>query len=478
MGHSSLLKVLSEGQIRQIHSAVLGVLARTGVDVHHPEAIGLLGKAGCRVVGRRVYFPAALVEECIQRAPSRIVIYDRQGSRAMLLAAGKVHFGLGSDTIYAYDPWDGIMKYADAQSVARAAKVGDACRNIDYLMSLGIVNDVPQTVNDLVQFQQQVENSTKPICFTAHHRDNLRTIVDMASVVVGGLEHLRHKPFVIHYSEPNSPLMLTEPATDKLLLCAELSIPLLFTPGSMAGATAPITKAGSLVVSIAEALSGLVVHQLKNPGAPIISGGNSMVMDLQTAICFYGAPEFRLCIAAFTQVFHHYRLPVWGFAGCSDAHLLDEQAALEATFSIMMNALAGTNLIHDVGYLSSGKTASCELVVLSDEIIAMVKRILGGVPVDDETLGLDAIDRVGPGGHFVTDEHTLEHMHAEYWQPGLLNRLNLDQWRREGELPLRTRLNGRVKQILEKHSSVPLAESIRKRLDQHIHEAEERNRNL
>ena len=464
--------VLADEQLKEIHRASLEVLERTGVDVYHEQARELLKGAGCTVRGKRVYYPAALVEECISGAPSRVVIWNRNRERAMVLEGKRSYFGMGSDTLYSYDPYTRELKRAAALDVARTATVADNLEHIDYLMSLGIVHDAPQTVNDLVQFQQMVENSTKPICFTAHHRRNLGHILDMAAAVAGGREDLQARPFVIHYSEPNSPLMLAQEATDKLLLCAEMGIPLLFTPGSMTGGTAPVTRAGAVVISNAESLSGLVLHQIKSKGAPIISGGNSMVMDLMTSVCSYGAPEFQLAIAAYTELYHFYGIPVWGFAGCSDAHVLDEQAALEATFSIMMNAMAGTNLIHDVGYLSNGLTGSCELLVLSDEIIGMVKRMLRGMCVDTESLAVEAIDRVGPGGHFLTDQHTLDHFRSEFWRPKLLNRDPLEIWQNKGSIPLRERLNRQVKEILETHRAEELAADIKNRMVEIILEAQ------
>jgi trimethylamine--corrinoid protein Co-methyltransferase len=465
-------RVLDDDQLYEIHLSVLEVLERTGIAVQHEEARKLLKKAGCRFDGDRAHYPGRLIERCIDSAPSRIVMYDRNKRPAMHLESTKIHFGMGSDTLYAYDPNTQELKKSEAADVANAARVADACPNIDYLMSLGIVHDVSQSVNDLVQFQQMAENSTKPICFTAHHRKNLRAIIDMAAAVAGGLDALQRYPFIIHYSEPNSPLMLTETALDKVLLCSELNIPLLFTPGSMTGGTAPATRAGALVISVAESLAGLVIHQLKNEGAPIISGGNSMVMDLMTTICSYGAPEFHLVIAGYSELFHYYKLPVWGFAGCSDSHLLDEQAAIEATFSIMMNAMAGTNLIHDVGYLSSGLTGSCEMIVMSDEIIGLVRRMLRGMPVDPESLATEVIDQVGPGGHFLMDDHTLRHMRSEFWRPRLLNRDPLETWQNKGAKPLRVRLNERVREILSAPGAEPLPQETRTRLAGIIAEAQ------
>jgi trimethylamine--corrinoid protein Co-methyltransferase len=201
-----------------------------------------------------------------------------------------------------------------------------------------------------------------------------------------------------------------------------------------------------------------------------------MVMDLMTTICSYGAPEFHLVIAGYSELFHYYKLPVWGFAGCSDAHLVDEQAAIEATFSIMMNAMAGTNLIHDVGYLSSGLTGSCEMIVMSDEIIGMVKRMLRGIPVDREHLATEVIDGVGPGGHFLMDEHTLRHMRSEFWRPALLNRDTLETWQSKGSKPLRQRLNERVREILAGPGAEPLPEETRRRLAEIVAQTERAGR--
>jgi trimethylamine---corrinoid protein Co-methyltransferase len=457
--------MLGDEQIEEVHLASLEVLRTTGVDVLHTDARQMLKKAGCPVDGNRVRYPSSLVEESIASAPPNITMYGRDGKERMRLEGSRVHFGMGSDTVYVSDPKSRSLKKSMEEDVARAALVADSLEHIDYVMSLGLVHDAPEGKNDLVQFQKMAENTVKPICFTAHNKTNLQKIIDMASVAADGLENLQKYPYIIHYSEPNSPLMLTSDAIEKLLLCSELSIPLLFTPGSMSAGTAPTTRAGALVLSNAEALSGLVLHQLKNPGAPIISGGNSMVMDLSTSICSYGAPEFHMVIAAYAQLYHRYQIPVWGFAGCSDSHLPDEQAAIEATYSIMMNAMAGVNLVHDVGYLSSGLTGSCEMLVLSDEIIGMVKRMLRGIEVNKETLALDAIDRVGPGGHFLTDDHTLKHMRTEFWRPGLLNRENLENWQKLGSLSLRERLNRKVLKILKEHNPVLLAQTVREKIE-------------
>ena len=195
-----------------------------------------------------------------------------------------------------------------------------------------------------------LENTQKPIVFTAHNKDNLRAIWNMACEVTGSRESFEENPFIIHYSEIISSLSHSPDAVDKVLFCAENMIPVVYLSGLMSGATGPVTTSGSLVLANAEALSSLVIHQLKRRGAPMISGNQSTIMDLKTSKFSHGAPELHLSHAAMADLYHHYRLPVWGTAGASDSHLPDEQAAIDCTFSCLLAAQSGSNLIHNVDF--------------------------------------------------------------------------------------------------------------------------------
>jgi trimethylamine--corrinoid protein Co-methyltransferase len=328
-------------------------------------------------------------------------------------------------------------------------------------MSLGLVSDRPEKVSDIHQFQAMLENTVKPIVFTAHNRANLEVIRDIGWEVSGGKEAFEASPFFIHYSEVISPLTHTRDGLDKALFCAENLIPLVYVSGLMAGATAPVTTTGALVLTNAEALSGLVIHQLKRRGAPMISGGMSTIMDMRTSKYCHGAPELHLSHAALADLYHHYGIPIWGSAGCSDAELPDEQAAIESTLSCLMSAESGANLVHDVGYLDNGLMGSLELVVMNDEIVGMVNRVMRGIEISDESLALDVIDRVGPGGGFVSEDHTYRLFRSEHWYPRLLNRSNHEEWLRQGGKDLRTKLNERVREILETHKPRPMAPRVR-----------------
>ena len=266
-------RMLTEEQVKEIHLATLEVLETVGVRVMCDEGVELLQSAGCRVKdGNIVQIPPWLVEECIHSAPPRITMYNRKGEEAMRLEGRKIYFGMGTDLTMTYDIYTGELRPSILQDVRNMARVADACAHIDFLASMALPHDVPTNAMYLECVKAQMENSTKPIFFTAGGSEDLAYIIRMAEVVAGGPEALRAKPFIIHYSEPTPPLTHSYGAVRKVFLCAEHGIPICYPPGLILGASGPVTLAGGIVQANAEALSGVVLHQLKAKGAPIISG--------------------------------------------------------------------------------------------------------------------------------------------------------------------------------------------------------------
>ena len=278
----------------------------------------------------------------------------------------------------------------------------------------------------------------------------------MASVVAGGRQALIDRPFVMAYPEPASPLFHVPQAAEKLLYSAEFGMPVIYTPCPMSGGTAPVTMASLLAIVNAECLSGLVMAQLKNKGIPFVIGGVPTIMDMARGTISYGAPEMSLALSGYADIAHHYRLPTWGTAGCSDSKLPDEQAAIESTFSCLMNGLAGINMVHDPGFINSGLMGSLEMLVMTNEIIGMVRRMLKGIPVNEETLATDVIQQVGPAGHFLTQDHTVKHFRREHWFPNLMDRTPYEQWAKEGRKSMADRVKEETLSILESHVPEPL----------------------
>jgi len=317
-------------------------------------------------------------------------------------------------------------------------------------MSIGLPADVDPGLTYDVQMALMLENTTKPIVFVTNDGAACQRAIDMAAAVAGGHEALREQQHILLYSEPSSPLQQSETAVDKLMLMAEYELPIVHSPGPQMGGTAPITMASGLAMSVAEILSSIVVHQLTRPGAPFVFGAGLHHMDMQATQICYASPEFQLTKAAVAEMGRWYGMPTWGYAGCSDAKIMDEQAALEAMLSVLMAKLSGGNLIHDVGYMESGLTCSYEMIVLTDELVAMTDNIMKGIEVNEETLMVDEIDQIGPGGHFLNSDQTLNHF-RDFWYPGLLDRSIRSTWLNRGASSLGERLTTKVKDILKEH---------------------------
>jgi len=445
------LQALSPDQCEEIFLAALDILDRIGGRVHEPRGLRLLEQAGARVDGDRAFLPAPLVRRALDSAPCRVPLASRDGRPALRLEKGRSYFGTGSDTQFTFDLETGERRLATKQDVANAARIADGLPHIDFVMSLGLASDVPTASYYVHQFEAMVLNTVKPILYTATDRRDVEDILQIAESLAGGREALAARPFLVLYAEPTSPLQHSREAVEKLLLCAERRMPVMYIPAVMLGATAPVTIAGALAQINAECLSGLAMHQLAGPGAPFIYGGAAPVMDMRTSLCSYGSPELILSCAGMISMARWLNLPVFCTAGCSDAHTFDPQAGLEAGYSILALALAGGNLIHDLGYLGGGMTSSMEMLALCDEAAGIARYLLAGIEVSPRTLALETIEQVGPGGNYVAESHTVENFKRSLHFSAMLNRWEHARWREEGSLNLQEKANRRVRSILASH---------------------------
>jgi trimethylamine--corrinoid protein Co-methyltransferase len=295
----------------------------------------------------------------------------------------------------------------------------------------------------------------------------------MAEAVAGGAEELRRNPFLALYSEPISPLTHAEESCEKLLFLAGKGLPVVYTPGMMIGGTAPVTIPGALVQALAEQLSGVLITQLIREGAPVVGAGGILYMDMSKGLISYAAPEFMLAMTAFSEMYHYLQLPIFSFSGCSDSKSFDQQAAAEGSLWMMLTALGGGNLIHDVGYIESGMTASYQQLVTMNEVAALVKRFMRGLDINSESIALDVIHEVGPGGQYLSHEHTFQNF-RQNWVPELFNRTSNEEWKSEGSLTLGDVATQKVQKILQEHPAPPISEELSKELDKVIKKAEKR----
>jgi trimethylamine--corrinoid protein Co-methyltransferase len=460
------LSMLDPAQCETIHLASLEILRRTGFRVYHEEGLALLRQADALITdGNLVRLSPAVVEWALGQAPSRVVLCRRGGGQpAVSLEGRKVFFGPGSDCPNYLDPRTGQRRLYTTADIIDSIRLVDALPEIDFCMSMGIPSDLGDGKAYRHQFALMVEHTTKPNVFVCDDGADCEAIVAMAAAAAGGEEELRQNPTLLLYSEPTTPLQHSQTATDKLLFMAGYGLPIVHSPAPMMGGTAPVTIAGALALGNAELLSSLVMHQLKRPGAPFVYGVQVHHMDMKTTISVYGAPEYELARVISAEMGRYYRLPIWGNAGMTDSCALDEQAALDVAFSIQVALLTGTNLTHDVGYMEAGLTTSPELIVLSAEVISMLRRFAQGVQIDPESLALEAIHEVGPGGSFLAHKHTLKHF-RELWQPGLMNRQRFSSWLQDGGLRLGDRLREKTVAILEAHRPESLPAPVRAEID-------------
>jgi trimethylamine--corrinoid protein Co-methyltransferase len=459
---------LTEEQKRDIYHAALEIIGRVGMVVDHDEALALLRAAGADVGGDgRVRLPRSLVEQARAGAPSVVPVFDRSGELAMELGGYNTYFGTGSDLMSTYDLQTGERRPSVLQDVVRFARLCDALDNIDFVMSSAYPTDVQNPHRAYLEsFRAMVVNTNKPLVLTAENAGDLRVMWQVACELRGGAEQLRRKPYVIMYGEPSSPLSHPTDSLEKLLFCAEWGIPAIYSPAPLAGATAPITVAGHVAQGVAESLFGLVIHQLRRSGSPFLFGIGPAVLDMSTTQSSYNAPEYLAAYVCAVEMAKWLDLPNWGYGGTSDAQVVDAQAGMEATELTLLSLLTGSNLNHDVGYLDFGLTGAPELVVIIDELIAMNRRLLGGIVVDRQTLAVDVINEVGPGGNFIATKHTQRHVRSAQWRPTILNRKSFERWQADGSLDLRAQARRKAADLTARHEPASLAPALAARIDE------------
>jgi trimethylamine--corrinoid protein Co-methyltransferase len=449
-------RVLSDDQVWEIKQAAFEVLEKVGCQILHEGARKLLQDAGAWVEGDIAKVPRYIVEEAVRTAPKGFTIYSRSGERALEVEGRKSYYGTSTASPNTKDALTGEIHETRVADIALGAKVADALPNIDWVMPMGSAQDVPPTAADVYEFEAVVTNTTKPIVFIGYTPRGVELVYEMAAEVASSMDALRERPFLLLYPEPISPFVFPADVIDRMFVAADLFMPQIPGPVAQPGATSPVTLAGSIVQVLAEGLMCLLLVQLRNPGAPCCLSCNFGIFDMATTKLSMGGPEMSLGLAAHAQVAQSFGLPTWGLAGATDSKTIDAQAGIESAFSILAQGLAGLNIIHDVGYMDMSMICSTDMLVMGDESIGMAKRFIQGIEVNAETLARDIIAAVGPGGHYLQEDHTLDHFKQQLWMPRLLERRSYDDWEADGSKEMAQRVRERVLEIIETHQPSPL----------------------
>jgi trimethylamine--corrinoid protein Co-methyltransferase len=473
--HQTLqFRVLSDRQIERIVQATLECLNRTGVNVLNAEARDLLAHAGARVDGVRARIPPHLIQDAIAANPRSFTLWGRDGRHRINIVPDRVYFGPGVTTTFFVDPDTGERRLTRRGDPGLAARVCDALTHFDYVMGLGLIGDVTPQSAPVYEFADMIANTSKPILTWAYSLDNIRDIHQIALTVAGDERAFRERPFYALFATSTPPLVHTDHELANVFWAVERDIPIVYTGGGSAGATAPVTGAGALVTCLAATLSGLAIIHLKKRGAMVCPGSVPEPMDLRTGRPAYGAPEMSLYSAALCDVSRYLGLPFLGTAGASESKTLDLQAAIESTLQVILSGFSGATLVHDAGFLDCAELGSLEMLVMVDEIIAMTRRLMRGIEVSDDTLALDLIDRVGPGGEFMSNKDTARRCRSELWVPTIFDRDRWVNWEAAGSLTTLDRIKARLRDILQSHAPLPLPEGAPHRIEAILQEAEAR----
>jgi trimethylamine--corrinoid protein Co-methyltransferase len=469
-------RVLSDRQIEKVYQATLECLNRTGVDVLNAEARSLLVGAGARVDGVRVRIPPYIIQDAVAANPRSFTLWGHDGKHRIQVVPDRVYFGPGPTCTYFMDPETGERRKTRRGDPSLTALVCDALDNIDYVMALGLISDVTSTLAPVYEFAEMIANTGKPVLPWAHYVENVSDIYQIALAVAGSEEALRQRPFLALFATFQSPLVQTDDDLANVLWAAEHDMPIVYIGGGTAGTTAPVTGAGTLVISLAGALSGLAVIHLKKRGAAVCIGGVPQPMDLRTCLPAYGGPEMSLYSAAMSDISRYLGVPFMGTAGASEAKALDLQAAIESTVQVVLSGLSGATLVHDVGFLDCANIGSLEMLVMNDEIIAMIRRIMRGIEVSDDTLMLDLIDQIGPGGEFMSTQETARRCRTEIWNPTLMDRKAWVNWEAAGSQTMNDRIQARLREILATHRPPPLPDGAAEKIEAILKGADVRER--
>jgi trimethylamine--corrinoid protein Co-methyltransferase len=472
------VEVLSEEQLERIHLASMRILEDIGLDFWDEEALQIWEQAGARVDhdGRHVWLDRDLVLEAVARAPSRFTLHARNPAHNLQIGGDYIAFATVASAPF-YSDLEVGRREGCLEDYRRIAKLAQLCGPI-HLIEGQLVEpqDVPVPVRNLEKGFALFTLTDKALSTASHGRVVAADYISQAALVFGGLEALQQRPALTCVVNVNSPLRYDTSMLGALITYARHGQPPIVTPFILAGAMSPITLASALAQLNAEALAGIALTQLVNPGVPVVYGGFTTNTDMQSGSPAFGSPEGALALMAGAQLARRYGLPYRGSGGLNNAKLPDAQAAYETQMSLWPAVMAHTNVvIHSAGWLETGLVCSLEKFILDVEGLAMMHHLLAGLEVNDETLALDSIAEVGPGGHHFATEHTMAHFRDAFYLPLVSDRQNYNRWLERGAEDAPRRANRLARELLASYVPPALDPGIEEALQEHL---ERRKREL
>jgi trimethylamine--corrinoid protein Co-methyltransferase len=469
-----ILNILTHDAMLRIHRAALDLLHNPGIQSESDLFLDICARGGAQVdrETRAIRVPPDLVEAALKTVPPSFVLYGRRDpGMDLLVEPGRVYYGMGGTS----EPmiWDYNLsrpRQPTKDDMVASTRVGHALANIDFVQTICMSGDRPTGQIFFHDFDAIFRNTSKPTVLNILDRPFTQLLLDMAAAASGGEQELRERPSMLGIVTPVSPLKIAA-MNEGLVDAVAAGVPILYSPGPMMGATGPATVAGTLALTTAEVLFGVVLTQLVRPGAVVVLKPDTDVFDMRTTECTYGSPEQNLGKMAMAQLARFYSIPIYGLGGGVEGKVPDAETASEAMMSMLLNALAGINLNQSLGTLAFGLYGSQEMVVICDELVRMIKHVLRGITVDEETLAVDVIREAGFGGSFLAADHTVRHFRKELYFPALFQRKTIDQWVAEGSRTAHEIAHDRVEEILAKAGPEPLPPEVDRALEEALNRA-------
>jgi len=459
------LSILTESQVTRLHEASLHLLEKIGVQVPHEEVCERFREAGASAERDRVRIPEALVMQSLAQAGKSYAIYGRDRTKQSVFGQGARNYNSIAGEALWIDDETGERRYATAQDAATAARVADALPDLTIAGAMSDPHELSPEYGAAACMVEMLRNTTKPLALWFHNRAVSRTMVEIMIAVAGGEEEATEYPLSYPFLEPISPLRFPYEGVDALFATGRLRLPVPIGPMAQTGLSAPGTLVGTLAQENAEILAGVCITQLITPGVAVCYGGIPHAFDMRTTQLIFAGPEQALMAVAMTQMGKHYGLPVYINVGLTDSKVADAQAGMEAGVTLVCGALAGADIFGHLGISGVDQASSLDMLVMQHELIGYIERVMRGIEFDDETLGLDVVDEVGPGGSFMDQEHTAMHFRRELWFPRLLDRQFYDAWLHGGAKTMADRCREEKRRLLEEHEPEPLPEDLGQELD-------------
>jgi trimethylamine--corrinoid protein Co-methyltransferase len=458
------LKFLSDELVQRIVAEARSVLSEVGIEIHNPAIVSLLSDHGARAGADsgRVFLQDDLIDRALATVPHEFQLYDVSGKLAGDLGGDRVHFTPGSAAITMLDPETRTTRPPTTNDYVRYAKLLSRLPRIDFQSTAFIPGDVHPNVSDSYRLFLGLLYCEKPVVTGAFTIEAFRIMKDLQVAVRGTEAALRDKPLAIFSCCPTAPLKWSDVTSQNVVDCARHSIPVEYVSMPLTGFVAPVTLVGSLVQHTAETLSGIVISQLTNPGAPALYGGSPAAFDIRYETTPMGAAETMMIDCAYSQIGKSLGLPTQAYMGLSDAKLLDAQAGLETAMGATLAALSGVNSISGPGMLDFETCFSLEKLVLDHEICGLAHRLVAGVEPREDFPAVPHFEELLREQHLLIADHTRRHLREEHYFPGpVIDRANRARWHEEGGRTLGERAREQVETLIAAYEPSTLPESAR-----------------